>query len=77
VAVWVTNDEDDRSGGLTADTNATVLVRSEAIGSSGVRRIVEALVARHPSSSGLYSGGSLTEEERRMRVSVLRWREVR
>ncbi len=77
VVVWVGNDEDDRAGGDTVDTNATLVVRSEALEPNGVRRIVEALVARHPPGGGLYSGGSLTEEEQRMRVGILRWREVR
>jgi hypothetical protein len=77
VVIWVANDEADRAGGATTDTNETVLIRSEAIEAGGVRRIVEAWLARHPPSGGLYSGGSVSEEERRMRVGILRWREVR
>ncbi|MGH9309423.1 MAG: hypothetical protein ACRD1U_08625 [Vicinamibacterales bacterium] len=76
VVVWVANDEGDRAGGASNDTNETVLIRSEAIEPRGARRIVEALLGRHPLAGGLYSG-SVTEEERRMRVGILRWREVR
>lgn len=77
VVVWVANDEGDRAGGAANDTNETVLIRSEAMEPRGARRIVEALLGRHPPTGGLYSGGSVTEEERRMRVGILRWREVR
>lgn len=77
LVVWVANDEGDRVGGGAADTNETVLVRSEALQPGGVRRIVEGLVGRHPPTGGLYSGGPVTEEERLMRVGLLRWREVR
>jgi hypothetical protein len=76
VVVWVANDEADRAGGAASDTNDTLLVRSEALAPGGARRIVEALLARHPPNGGLYSG-SVTEEERRMRVSIVRWIEVR
>jgi hypothetical protein len=77
VVAWVANDEDDRAGAMTADTNDVVLIRSEAIEPGGPRRIVEALVARPPSDSGLYSGDALTEEQRRMRMSIVSWREIR
>jgi hypothetical protein len=77
VVAWVANDEDDRAGAMTADTNDIVLIRSEAIDPGGPRRIVEAVVARPPSDSGLYSGGVLPEEQRRMRVSIVSWREIR
>jgi hypothetical protein len=76
VAVWVGNDEDD-PGGESSDTNDLVLIRSEALEPNGLRRIVEALIGRHPRVGGLYAGGSLTEEERRMRIGILRWREIR
>ncbi len=79
VVVWVANDEDDRAGGAAADTNDTVLVRSEAVDPRGVRRIVEAVVGRPPVArgGGLYSEGSTTEEARLMQVGILGWREVR
>jgi hypothetical protein len=76
VAVWVGNDEDD-PGGAATDTNDVVLIRSEALEPRGFRRVVEAVIGRHPEVGGLYSGGVLTEEERRMRIGFLRWREVR
>jgi Tfp pilus assembly protein PilV len=75
--VWVANDEADRTGGPETDTNSTVLVRSEAIEPTGVRRIVEAIVGRPLTASGLHSGRTLSDEERRMRVGILRWQEVR
>jgi hypothetical protein len=79
VAVWVGNDEADTSGGAVADTNDTVVVRAEALDSNGLRRIVEAVVARQLRSEegGLYSEGSALEEARLMRVGILSWREVR
>jgi hypothetical protein len=80
VAVWVcplgsTLDTDDEDG---IDTNGIVL-RSEAVGLNGLRRMVEALIARQPrtTGSGLYSERSVDEEARLMRVAILRWREVR
>jgi hypothetical protein len=77
VVVWVSNDEEDLAGGSAVDTNGAVLVRAEAFERDGVRRIVELRLVRQPEGSGLYSEGSLSEEERRMRVAVLKWREVR
>jgi hypothetical protein len=75
VVVWVGNDE----GGAAVETNDTVVVRSEAVQANGLRRIVEAVVARQPRprESGLYSEGSALEEARLMRVGILGWREVR
>jgi hypothetical protein len=78
VVVWVGNDEADTVGAGGSDTNDSVLVRSEAVDHNGLRRIVEALVARHPRpAGGLYSEGSPLEEARLMRIHVLNWREVR
>jgi hypothetical protein len=76
VAVWVANDEDD-AGGAIADSNDLVVIRAEALDAQGLRRPIEVLLGRQPLSGGLYSGGALTEEERRMRIGILRWREVR
>jgi hypothetical protein len=79
VAAWVGNDAEDTSGGAAADTNETVVVRAEAVDSNGLRRMVEAVVARQPrpEGGGLYSEGSALEEARQMRVGILSWREVR
>ena len=81
VAVWVcplapggvAHDNEDAT-----DTNGIVL-RSEAVGLNGLRRMVEARVARQPRTTdgGLYSDRSVDEEVRLMRVAILRWREVR
>jgi hypothetical protein len=77
VVVWVGNDEAD-AGADAADTNDSVVVRSETVDHTGLRRIVEALVARQPRPvGGLYSEGSPLEEARLMRISILNWREVR
>jgi hypothetical protein len=77
VVVWVGNDEEDVAGADIADTNGTVLLRSEAVEPGGERRIIEAVVSRAaPSGSGLYSEDSAAEL-RRVRVAVLNWREVR
>jgi hypothetical protein len=78
VVVWVGNDEADVAGADSADTNATVLVRAEAVESGGARRIVEGVVSRQPQSGGgLYSEDSAAAEARRRRVAILNWREVR
>ena len=76
VIVWVGNDEDD-AGADSADTNATVLVRAEAVEPGGSRRIVEGIVSRQSEGGGLYSEDSAAAETRRRRVAVLNWREVR
>ena len=64
VVVWVANDEDE--AGQPSDANRTVLVRSEALEPGGVRRSLEALLTRRPSSFGAPATGRL-----------LRWREIR
>lgn len=77
VIVWVANDEDDRDGGDAADTNDTVIVRSEAVAADGVRRVAEALVSRQPAVGGPYLPAAENEAARLARVAVLSWREVR
>jgi hypothetical protein len=77
LVVWIANDEADVAGGEAADTNGTVTLRAEAIEPGGPRRIVEALVGRHPPAGGLYGGSAAPEPDRRQRVAILRWREVR
>jgi hypothetical protein len=77
LVVWTANDEADAAGGDLVDTNDAILVRAEAVEPGGPRRIVEALVGRHPPAAGLYAGSAAPEAERRRRVAVLRWREVR
>ena len=77
VVVWIGNDEEDRDGADSADTNHTVVVRAEALAATGMRRVVEALVARQPLTGGPFLPGSTSESARLNRVAVLSWREVR
>jgi hypothetical protein len=48
VAVVIQDDEEDGDGQPATDLNGVVTVRSEALRSDGLRRVVEALVAREP-----------------------------
>jgi hypothetical protein len=68
VLSFVQDDEDDGDADEATDLNGVVVVRSEAIRPDGLRRVVEALVAREPGDPdhGLPAA-----------VRVLRWREVR
>ena len=62
------DDEDDGDSDGATDLNGVVVVRSEAIRPDGLRRSVEALVAREPGDPGHGIPAS---------VRVLRWGEVR
>jgi hypothetical protein len=71
VAVFVQDDddgEDEDDGDGSADVNGRVVVRAEAVQPDGLRRSVEALIAREPGDPlrGLAPA-----------VRLLRWREVR
>jgi hypothetical protein len=68
VVSFVQDDEDDGDADEATDLNGVVVVRSEAIRPDGLRRVVEALVAREPGDPdhGIPAA-----------VRVLRWREVR
>jgi hypothetical protein len=68
VLSFVQDDEDDGDADEATDLNGVVVVRSEAIRPDGLRRVVEALVAREPGDPdhGIPAA-----------VRVLRWREVR
>lgn len=66
VIVWIANDEED-GGGAVEDRNSTVRVRAEAIDPAGLRRSVEALVARP-----VFPGGAGPQA-----VEIVQWREVR
>ena len=61
------DDEEDGDRDEATDLNGVVVVRSEAIRPDGLRRAVEALVAREAGDPGRHPGS----------VRVLRWREVR
>jgi hypothetical protein len=62
------DDEEDGDADEATDLNGVVVVRSEAIRPDGLRRTVEALVAREPGDPGHGIPAA---------VRVLRWREVR
>jgi hypothetical protein len=68
VAVFVQDDEDEDDGDGGADVNGRVVVRAEAVQPDGLRRSVEALIARWPGDPlrGLAPA-----------VRLLRWQEVR
>lgn len=76
LVVWVGNDEADASG-AAGDTNGIVLIRSQASHASGIRRAVETRVGRIAEGEGLETGLPLPEAQRRMRVAILGWREMR
>ena len=62
IVVWVADDDDERDGDPLADSNGVVLLRAEAFGPQGARRLVDATVSRD----------ALTSQ-----VRMLAWREVR
>ena len=64
----IQDDEEDGDRDEATDRNGVVVVRSEAVRPDGLRRSVEALVAREPGDPGHGLPAS---------VRVLRWREVR
>jgi hypothetical protein len=68
VVVFVQDDEDDGDGDPITDLNGRVVVRGEAVEPDGLRRSVEALIARETGDPlrGLAPA-----------VRLLRWREVR
>jgi hypothetical protein len=66
--VFTEDDEEDGDAEPGTDLNGVVMVRSEAIRPDGLRRAVEALIAREP-------GDAVREVPDRVRI--LRWREVR
>ena len=68
LVVFIQDDEEDADGDGGSDSNARVVVRSEAVHPDGLRRAVEALVEREP---GDPAGGVAPA------VRLLRWREVR
>jgi hypothetical protein len=68
VAVWVSDDPGDGDGNPTADNNDVLQLHAHALGTSGGRRVVEALVHR----PGLGDPAAPAPA-----VRVVRWREVR
>jgi hypothetical protein len=68
LAVFVQDDEEDGDGDGGRDANGRVVVRSEAVHPDGLRRSVEALVARDPGDPARNIAPA---------IRLLRWREVR
>ena len=68
LVVFIQDDEEDGDGDGQRDTNARVVVRSEAVHPDGLRRAVEALVAHEPGDRARAVPPA---------IRLLRWREVR
>jgi len=74
VVLWVADDVDDGDGDPLRDANGVLVVRAEAFGMRGIRRRIEATVARdvpdgsesHPAEAGA----------QRSEVRMICWREV-
>jgi hypothetical protein len=80
IVVWVADDEADGDGDGSTDENGIVIVRSEALEPNGLRRIVEAYVARPPENASEQERAAEEPEAGtavRPAVDILRWREVR
>ncbi len=65
LVVWVADDVSEADGNPTADSNGMLLVRGEAVASSGRTRTLDVTVTRAPAPAG------------RPGLSVISWREVR
>ena len=63
VIAWIADDPADGDGNPAADNNGRVQIHAQALGASGIRRAVEAVVERPAGGAGV--------------IRVVRWREVR
>ena len=63
LAVWVADDSGDGDGNPSADANGIVIIHTEAYGPDGLRRAVECVVSRAPTTGS--------------RPVLLSWRELR
>lgn len=68
VAVWISDDPGDGDGNPAADNNDVLQLHAQALGTTGGRRVVEALV--HRPAIGQPAAPAPA-------VRVVRWREVR
>lgn len=80
VALWIADDRGEADGNPVIDSNGAIRLHAEAIGPSGVRRAVEAVVARADApgywdSVAAGDPGAVSEVGRRVRL--VSWREVR
>jgi hypothetical protein len=86
LVVWVADDETDGDADTTSDANGVVIVRAEALAPDGLRRIVEAYIARVPAELQVEEPGAGESGEDEPPaglpatapgVRILAWREVR
>ena len=76
VIVWIADDVDDGDGDPLRDANGVLVVRAEAFGLRGLRRRIEATVARDGSPGGAGSDPDGEESVQRTEVRMICWREV-
>ncbi len=75
VVLWIADDVDDGDGDPLRDSNGALLVRAEAFGLRGVRRRIDATLAREAEDGG--SDPEDDESIERTEVRMICWREVR
>jgi hypothetical protein len=71
LVVWVADDEADDDTHISIDANGVLIVRAEALAPDGLRRVVEAYIARRPPA------GDGEDVPHGQGVHVVAWREVR
>ena len=76
VVVWIADDVDDGDGDPLRDSNGVLVVRAEAFGLRGLRRRIEATVAREESPGGAGSEPEGEESVQRTEVRMICWREM-
>jgi hypothetical protein len=76
VVVWIADDVDDGDGDPLRDSNGVLVVRAEAFGLRGLRRRIEATVARGGSPGGAGSDPDGVESVQRTEVRMICWREM-
>jgi hypothetical protein len=74
VVLWIADDVDDGDGDPSRDSNGVLVLRAEAFGLRGLRRGIEATVAREAdeSESGPHEG----ESGQRTEIRLICWRQV-
>ena len=76
VVLWVADDVDDGDGDPLRDANGVLVVRAEAFGLRGIRRRIEATVAREDVPDGSESHPAGEAGAQRSEVRMIGWREV-
>ena len=72
VVLWIADDVDDGDGDPLRDSNGALLVRAEAFGLRGVRRRIDATLARDDGGEPIRG-----RDRERTEVRMICWREVR